>query len=286
MRLLHPRLHYIYLFKVDLIEEKGSGSLLFTLPKTQLSKCQRALKLFGSITSTSSKSIPEVDETKLKLPKRTEKRHAREWIHLHQLTEQQSVHVVHYRQLVRFKIYTLLCKRPFSTTTWRRRITLDWDEKLFRAVFGPLGPPTRPTIIKHPKMLAPTLDGAWASQTVRMLQVLGRPGSTLQKFLALEDFQRSRQILLAGYCAKHVDTRFVLELAAIFTCRSLRLPGCRMQVHVYVTISLATDAGSLHHALPLNNDAEPVLINDDLTEEIQACCKSMNNWKIPNNDCE
>ena len=92
MRLLHPRLHYIYLFKVDLIEKKGSGSLLFTLPKTQLSKCQRALKLFGSITSTSSKSIPEVDETKLKLPKRTEKRHAREWIHLHQLTEQQSVH--------------------------------------------------------------------------------------------------------------------------------------------------------------------------------------------------
>jgi len=184
-------------FKVDLIEEKGSGSLLFTLPKTQLSKCQRALKLFGSVTSSSSKPIPDFDETKLKLPKRTELRHAREWVQLNQLTEQQSVHVVHYRQLVRYKIYNLLCKRPYSLTSWRRRITLDWDEKIFRAVFAPLGEPTRPTIIRHPRELAPTLDGAWATKTARMLQILARPGKPLQVFLALEEFQRSQNIFLA-----------------------------------------------------------------------------------------
>ena len=59
-----------------------------------------------------------------------------------------------------------------------------------------------------------------------------------------------------------------------------------MQVHVYVTISLVTEAGYLHHALPLNNDAEPVFIDDDLIDEIQACCKSMKDWKISNNDCD
>ena len=265
-----------------MIEEKGSGSLLFTLPKTQLSKCQRALKLFGSVTSSSSKPIPDLDETKLKLPNRTELRHAREWVQLNQLTEQQSVHVVHYRQLVRYKIYNLLCKRPYSLTSWRRRITLDWDEKIFRAVFAPLGEPTRPTIIRLPRELAPTLDGAWATKTARMLQILARPGKPLQDFLALEEFQRSQNIFLAGYCAKHIDVRLVLELGAVFTCRSLRLPGCRMQVHVYVTVSLATAAGTLHHALPLNNDAQPVLINDDVTEEIKACCAAMQNWQLPN----
>ena len=122
-----------------MIEEKGSGSLIFSLPKTQLSKCQRALKLFGSVKSTSSKLVPDAAETKLKLPKRTEARHAREWVQLNQLTEQQTVHVVHYRQLVRYKIYKLLCKWPYSLTFWRRRITLDWDEKIFRAVFASLG---------------------------------------------------------------------------------------------------------------------------------------------------
>ena len=278
--LLVPSLNTFLLIQIDLLEEKGSGSLIFSLPKNQLSKSRRALKSFReSANSTSPKLFPDIDETKVKLHKRTETRHAREWVQLHQLAEQQSVHVVHYRQLVRYKIYMLLTKRPYSATAWRRRIILDWDEKLFRAVFGPLGKPTRPTIIRHPEQLAPTLDGAWASSTVRMLQILAVPGKTLQDFLSLEEFQRSRQILLAGYCAKHIDIRFVLELAAIFTCRSLRLPGCRMQVHVYVTVSLATEAGTFHHALPLNNDGQHVLVTDDITEEIKSCCDAMTHWK-------
>ena len=182
-----------------MFEVPSSASLLFTIPKTQIAKAQRALRsMLRSDQGTQQKLPVDVDETKISLPKRTERRHAREWVRVRELCEQELMSVVHYRELVRYKLYLLIRKRPYADNHWRKKIKLEWDENLFRAVFRPLGEPTRPTVIEAPKDLAPTLDGAWASTSTRMLQILARPGKRLQEFCSFQDFQRSKFLLFMG----------------------------------------------------------------------------------------
>ena len=275
---------------MELIEVPASASLLFKVHKSQLAKAQRALRLaLKKPTSTtpnadSSENL-NFDITIVQNNKSTERRHAREWVRVRELTEQDLVNTVHYRELVRHKVYLLLRKKPYVTNYWRMKIKLDWDEKLFRAVFRPLGQPARPTIVPTPKDLAPTLDGAWASKKVRMLQILARPDKALQQFLALEDFQTSELVLLSGYAFKHIDVRFVLELAAVFSCRSARLPGNRMGVNVFVTISKIIDDFTVHHALPIpsKTEVEPVLWNKTIEDEVKMCCTAMKKWHTPGN---
>ena len=150
-----------------MIEVRASASLIFKLPKPELAKAQRALKAWRDANvSTSPKPIcktNETDETKLVLNTRTSNRHAREWVRLRELRESSEICVVHYREVLRYKIYLLIRKKPLSNQFWRLRIKFDWDESLFRAVFSPLGRPTRPTIQPVPASLAMTLDGAWSS---------------------------------------------------------------------------------------------------------------------------
>ena len=266
-----------------MVEVPSSASLVFRLPKNQIAKAQRALRCTLQSTSQPPNAPVDVDESKVTLPKRTERRHAREWVRVRQLSEQQLITVVHYREVVRYKIYLLIRKRPYIDNHWRKKIKLEWDENMFRAVFQPLGDPTRPTIIQVPRDLALTLDGAWASKSVRMLQVLARPGKILQDFCSFQDFQRSKFHLFMGYAFKHIDVRFILELAAIFTCKSTKLPGNRMEVSVYVTISKITDDFTVHHALPAHSQSqgEPVLWSDDIKEEVTLCCNAMKDWTVP-----
>ena len=269
-----------------MIEVRASASLIFKLPKPELAKAQRALKAWRDANvSTSPKPIcktNETDETKLVLNTRTSNRHAREWVRLRELRESSEICVVHYREVLRYKIYLLIRKKPLSNQFWRLRIKFDWDESLFRAVFSPLGRPTRPTIQPVPASLAMTLDGAWSSSSVRMLQVLSVPGKQLQDFLRLEDFQKAKSILLSGYAAKHIDVRFILELAAIFTCKHARLPGNRMSVFVYVTISSVTDQGHFHHALPIDKRGlAPVKFDNAIAEEVNIVRLAMQHWHPP-----
>jgi len=269
-----------------LIEVHASASLIFTLPKPELAKAQRALKAWQNAKlATSPKTVPkpnDIDEMKIAVNTRTANRHAREWVRLRELRESSAVCVVHYREVVRYKIYLLMRKKPLSNQFWRLRLKFDWDESMFRAVFGPLGRPTRPTIHPVPASLAMTLDGAWSSQSVRMLQILSTPGKQLQDFLKLEDFQRAKSVLLSGYAAKHIDIRFILELAAIFTCKHARLPGNRMSVFVYVTISSVTDQGVFHHALPMDKPGlAPVKFDNSIAEEINIVRLAMRHWHPP-----
>ena len=112
---------------------------------------------------------------------------------------------------------------------------------------------------------------------------MARPGNTLQDFCAFQDFQRSKFILFMGYAFKHIDVRFVLELAAVFTCKSTKLPGNRMEVGVFVTISKITDDMTIHHALPAQSTSiiHPVLWNDTFKTEIENCCNAMREWTPP-----
>ena len=218
--------------------------MVFTIPKTELSKAQRNCKKTRSKPqAVQPKSPLDVDETKIRTHKATERRHAREWVRLNVLKEKDVVVTVHYREVLRHKIFLLMRKKPLSDHHWRKRITLEWDEALFRAVFRPLGQPTKPTVLPCPKKLAMTLDGAWASSSVRMLQILARPGKLLCDFLALDDFQRSPLYLASGYAFKHIDIRFVLELAAVFECKYSKMPGNRMKVSVFVTVARVSKDG-------------------------------------------
>ena len=269
-----------------MIEVRASASLIFTLPKSELAKAQRALKAWrdaNASTSTKAFSKPnDIDETKLVVNTRTANRHAREWVRLRELRETSEICVVHYREVLRYKIYLLIRKKPLCNQFWRLRIKFDWDESMFRAVFGPLGRPTRPTIHPVPDSLAMTLDGAWSSTSVRMLQILSAPGKQLQDFLKLEDFQKAKSVLLSGYAAKHIDIRFILELAAIFTCKHGRLPGNRMSVFVYVTISSVTDQGVFHHALPIDKPGlAPVRFDDSIADEVNIVRLAMQHWRPP-----
>ena len=204
------------------------------------------------VRSNASSAAPlnhvDVDDTKIRVHKATERRHAREWVRLNVLKEKDVVITAHYREVLRHKIFLLMRKRPLSDHHWRKRINLEWDEALFRAVFRPLAKPTKPTVVPCPKNLAMTLDGAWAS--VRMLQVIARPGKILCDFLALDDFQRSPLYLASGYAFKHIDIRFVLELAAVFECKYSKLPGNRMKVSVYVTVARVSADGIFFDLLP------------------------------------
>ena len=136
-----------------------------------------------------------------------------------------------------------------------------------------------------PKNLAMTLDGAWASTSVRMLQILARPGKNLCDFLALDDFQRSPLYLASGYAFKHIDIRFVLELAAVFECKSSKMPGNRMKVSVYVTVARVSSGGTFFEVLPDSKrshpDAMPVLFDNNIRQEILCCVDSFKHWQTP-----
>ena len=274
--------------QISLFERAASASLIFELPKTELSKAQRALraarkKPSQQLNNATAPMEADVDESKVRVNGMIEKRHKREWVQVMQLQEQQTVSVRHYRELLRYKVMMLLRKRPFSDKHWRKRILFSWDENLYRAVLAPLGDPVRPSIVQTPTKLAMTLDGAWASRSHRMLQVLSTPGRALQDFLAFQDFNRSDRVLFSGYAMKHIDVRFVLELAAVFTCNSTRLPGNRMQVEVFVTVSTISDDGNIFHALPLKQDPQiaPVSFNSAIEDEVKLCRDSMLQWRTP-----
>ena len=245
--------NFYFRLQISLFERAASASLFFELPKIELSKAQRALRAARKKPSQSKPNdVPtsqsfDLDESKIRVNHFTEKRHKREWVQVLQLQEQQMISVRHYRELLRYKVMTLLRKRPFSDKYWRKRILFSWDENLYRAVLAPLGDPVRPTIAQTPKNLAMTLDGAWASRSYRMLQVLSTLGRALQDFLAFQDFNRSDRVLFSGYAMKHIDVRFVLELAAVFTCNSTRLAGNRMQVEFFVTVSTISRDGKVFH---------------------------------------
>ena len=181
--------------------------------------------------------------------------------------------------------FSVDAKEATSDHHWRKRINLEWDEALFRAVFRPLAKPTKPTVVPCPKNLAMTLDGAWASSSVRMLQVIATPGKILCDFLALDDFQRSPLYLASGYAFKHIDIRFVLELAAVFECKYSKLPGNRMKVSVYVTVARVSADGIFFDLLPdpkrSSSDVMPVLLDFAIRQEVLCCVDSMKDWHTP-----
>lgn len=137
--------------QIALEEVPGSGSVIFKITKTELSKAQRMCKKarFNPIVPP-IKTPADIDETKIRLHKSTERRQAREWVRLNVLKEKDLVVTVHYREVLRHKIYLLVRKEPFSDHYWRKRITFEWDEALYKAVFKPLGLPTKPTVVPVP----------------------------------------------------------------------------------------------------------------------------------------
>ena len=79
----------------------------------------------------------DVDETKIRVHKATERRHAREWVRLNVLKEKDVVITAHYREVLRHKIFLLMRKRPLSDHHWRKRINLEWDEAYSELCSGP-----------------------------------------------------------------------------------------------------------------------------------------------------
>ena len=108
-----------YYYQINLVEVRASASLIFTLPKSELSKAQRALKGWRQNnalpTPKPETKTHEIDVTKANVSARTANRHAREWILVRELRETCDVHVVHYRELVRYKVSISFAKDPFLT---------------------------------------------------------------------------------------------------------------------------------------------------------------------------
>ena len=153
-------------------------------------------------------------------------RHSAHWNGLVSLAPRVLTHTHFFRQSTRDAVFRVLLRGHISIRSWRVATSLfGWDEALFLAVFGDLGPPTSPTLLRALKTPAVSFESAVATNYVYRQQILVTTTESLETWCSFQDMKNSKSHWSFGCAIKQHSVRFVLELAAFFIINNNRVQG-------------------------------------------------------------
>ena len=224
----------------------GSASLLWELPHDENKRVRRL-----TVQRQGRSPIPpilhrEVADDRLRSTRSNTKRQ-RHHTHVEALLlKTVTVPIRPFVDHARFLVLEVLRLKAMSTLAWRsEQIIYGWDDSLFRAVFGALGPTSPFTVMKPHAHAAVNMTGGWAGPHPYQLQIMCTPSSRLCDWCSFDQFQNSADFLLMGSCLKRRSMRFVLELVATFSCSSSRMIGHQTMVKLFVSVGLVTSDGTV-----------------------------------------